>query len=144
MLFRSTVEDLVATALSYEVGTGGMLPGFDEAVAGVSAGEERTFTFTPEAGEYAGKDIEVTVKVTTVRERELPPADDDFAQLASEFDTIDELKADLRERLARVKVLEQGYAARERVAEALMAATELPVPEGVVAQQVEEIGRAHV
>jgi len=133
-----SVEDLEATALSYEIGTGGMLPGFDEAVEGASAGDERTFTFTPEGGEYADKDITVTVKVSTVRERELPAADDDFAQLASEFDTIDELKDDLRTRLGRVKLLEQGYAAREKVAEALLAAVEIPVPEGAVAQQVDD------
>ncbi len=132
------VEDLDASAMSYEVGTGGMLPGFDEAVEGASAGDERTFAFTPEGGEFEGKDISVTIKLTTVRERELPDADDDFAQLASEFDTIDELKDDLRERLGRVKLLEQGYAAREKVAEALLAATEVPVPEGAVTQQVEE------
>lgn len=132
------VEDLQATAMSYEVGTGGMLPGFDEAVEGAAAGDERTFTFTPEGGEYADKAIEVTVKVSTVRERELPAADDDFAQLASEFDTIDELKADLRERLGRVKLLEQGYAAREKVAEALLAATDVPVPESAIAQQVDD------
>ena len=82
--------------------------------------------------------IEVTVEVTTVRERVLPEADDAFAQLASEFDTIDELKADLRTRLAGVKTLEQGYAAREKVAEALLAATEVPIPEGAIAQQVED------
>jgi trigger factor len=132
------VEDLVASALSYELGTEGMLPGFDEAIEGASAGDTRTFTFTPDGGEFEGKDIAVTVAVTTVRERVLPEADDAFAQLASEFDTIDELKADLRSRLAGVKVLEQGYAAREKVAEALLAATEVPIPEGAIAQQVED------
>jgi len=132
------VEDLVASALSYELGTEGMLPGFDEALEGASAGDTRTFTFTPDGGEFEGKDITVTVEVSTVRERVLPEADDAFAQLASEFDTIDELKADLRTRLAGVKVLEQGYAAREKVAEALLAATEVPIPEGAIAQQVED------
>lgn len=132
------VEDLVATALSYELGQGGMLPGFDEAVDGASAGDVRTFVFTPEGGEYADKEISVEVKVLTVRERELPAADDDFAQLASEFDTIDELRADLQDRLAKVKLLEQGYAAREKVAEALIEAVDLPVPEGAVQQQIEE------
>ncbi|HSN11970.1 MAG TPA: trigger factor [Propionibacteriaceae bacterium] len=134
----ASVEDLTATALSYELGTEGMLPGFDEAVQGASAGETRTFTFTPEGGEYEGKEITVTVVVTTVRERVLPEADDSFAQLASEFDTMDELRDDLRTRLVRVKKLEQGYAAREKVAEALLAATDVPVPEGVIAQQVED------
>ncbi len=134
----SPVEDLVATALSYELGTEGMLPGFDEALEGASAGDTRSFTFTPEAGEYEGKEIAVTVVVSTVRERVLPEADDAFAQLASEFDTIEELRDDLRTRLAGVKRLEQGYAAREKVAEALLAATDVPVPDGVIAQQVEE------
>ncbi|MBI1378651.1 MAG: trigger factor [Frankiales bacterium] len=132
------VEDLEAKALSYELGTDGMLPGFDEALEGVSAGETRTFAFTPETGEYEGRDITVTVVVSGVRERVLPTADDDFAQLASEFDTIDELRADLRERVGRVKLLEQAYAAREKVAEALLAATEIALPEGVITQQVED------
>jgi trigger factor len=132
------VEDLDATALSYELGTQGMLPGFDAALEGASAGDTRTFTFTPDAGEFSGRDISVTVVVGTVRERSLPEADDSFAQLASEFDTIAELRADLSERVARVKLLEQGYAAREKVAEALLAATEIPLPEGVITQQVED------
>jgi trigger factor len=132
------VEDLVASALSYELGTEGMLPGFDEALEGAVAGDTRTFAFTPEAGEFEGKEITVTVVVSSVRERVLPEADDSFAQLASEFDTIEELRDDLRTRLARVKVLEQGYAAREKVAEALLEATDVPVPEGVIAQQVED------
>jgi trigger factor len=132
------VEDLDASAMSYELGTEGLLPGFDEALEGASAGETRTFTFTPDTGEFEGKDITVTVAVTTVRERELPAADDAFAQLASEFDTIDELREDIRTRVARVKLLEQGYAAREKVADALLDATELPLPEGVIAQQIGE------
>jgi len=133
-----SVEDLDAKALSYELGTEGMLPGFDEAVDGAVAGDSRTFTFTPDAGEYDGRDITVTVVVTTVRERVLPDADDDFAQLASEFDTIEELRDDVRTRVGRVKLLEQGYAAREKVAEALLAATEIPMPEGVITQQVDD------
>ncbi len=132
------VEDLVASAMSYELGADSMIPGFDDAVAGASAGEQRTFTFTPDVGEFEGKDIEVTVTVSTVRERSLPEANDDFAQLASEFDTLDELKADLRERVGRVKVLEQGYAAREKVAEALMASVDVPLPDGVIAAQVDD------
>jgi trigger factor len=132
------VEDLSATALSAELGKGSILPGFDDAVLGAEAGEARTFTFVPEIGELEGKELEVTVSVVAVRERELPDADDDFAQLASEFDTIEELRADLRERLGRMRLLEQGYAARDKVAEALLAATEVPVPDTVVTQQVEE------
>jgi trigger factor len=133
-----TIEDLVASALSYELGTDGMLPGFDEALEGASAGDVRTFTFVPEVGEHQGQDIEVTVTVSGVRERELPAADDSFAQLASEFDTIDELRDDLRTRLGRVKLMEQGYAARDKVATALIESVEVPIPEGVVAQQIDD------
>jgi trigger factor len=132
------VEDLVGTAMSYELGTDGMLPGFDDAVEGAEPGETRTFTFTPDGGEFAGKPLEVTVVVTQVRERILPDADDSFAQLASEFDTLDELKADIAERLSRVKLLEQGYAAREKVGDALLEAVELPLPENAIQQQIDD------
>jgi trigger factor len=132
------VEDLVGSALSYELGTDGMLPGFDDAVTGAAAGETRTFTFTPEAGEFEGKELSVDVTVTTVRERALPEADDAFAQLASEFDTIDELRDDLRERLGRVKLLEQGYAARDKLAELLVESVDFPLPEGVINQQIDD------
>jgi len=133
-----TVDDLQGSAMSYELGTDGMLPGFDEAVSGAEAGETRTFVFTPEVGEYADKGLDVSVVVSQVRERVLPDADDSFAQLASEFDTIDELRDDIRERLAKVKVLEQGYAAREKVAEALIAMSDVPVPDSFLEQQVED------
>ena len=134
----AVVEDLVGSALSYELGTDGMLPGFDDAITGAGAGETRTFAFTPEAGEFEGKELSVDVTVTTVRERALPEADDAFAQLASEFDNIDELRDDLRERLGRVKLLEQGYAARDKLAELLVDSIDFPLPEGVIAQQIDD------
>ena len=134
----AVVEDLVGSALSYELGTDGMLPGFDDAITGAEAGETRTFAFTPEAGEFEGKELSVDVTVTTVRERALPEADDAFAQLASEFDTIDELRDDLRERLGRVKLLEQGYAARDKLAELLVESVDFPLPEGVIAAQIDD------
>ena len=133
-----TVDDLQGTAMSYELGTDGMLPGVDAAVAGAEAGETRTFVFTPEVGEYAGQGLDVSVVVSQVRERVLPDADDSFAQLASEFDTIEELRADIRERLAKVKSLEQGYAAREKVAEALIAMSDVPVPQSFLDAQVDD------
>jgi trigger factor len=134
----TAVDDLNASAMSYELGTDGMLPGFDEALEGASAGDTRTFAFTPDTGEWEGKEITVSVAVASVRERALPEADDSFAQLASEFDTIDELRDDLRTRVGRVKLLEQGYAAREKVAQALLDAVDLPMPEGVIEQQIED------
>ncbi len=134
----SSVEDLSGHALSYELGTDGMLPGFDDAVRGATAGETRTFEFTPEGGEYVGRPLTVNVTVSAVRERALPAADDDFAQLASEFDTIGELREDIRTRLGRVRVLEQGMQARGKVHEALLGLVDFPLPEGVVRQEVED------
>jgi trigger factor len=134
----TSVEDLSGQALSYELGTDGMLPGFDDAVRGATAGETRTFEFTPEGGEYVGRPLTVNVTVSAVRERVLPEADDDFAQLASEFDTIGELRDDISTRLGRVRVLEQGMQARGKVHEALVGLVDFPIPEGVVRQEVEE------
>ena len=133
------IDDLSASALSFEVGgKDEPLPGFDVAVRGAVAGETRSFSFPAEAGQYAGKDIDVTVTVEKVRERELPAADDDFALMASEFDTMDELTADIRARLTRMKRLEQGVQARTRLHEALVDSVDFPLPESVIAREVEE------
>lgn len=131
------VEEARTTGLSYQVGSGELIDGIDEAIVGASAGDTRTFTTTLVAGEHAGQQAEVTVVVGAVKERELPAADDDFAQLASEFDTLDELRADLRERLGKVKGMQQGVQARDRVLESLLEATEVPLPQAVVDSEVE-------
>lgn len=132
------VPDLNANALSYELGTDGMLPGFDDAVRGAKADEERSFVFTPEGGEHVGKGIVVTVTVKAVRERILPALDDEFAQMASEFDTVAELKADVEERLSRLKRLEQGYQARDKVQAALLDVVDFPLPEAALAAEYED------
>ena len=132
------IDDLTASALSYELGTDGMLPGFDEAVRGAAPGESRTFEFVPEVGEFEGKPLSVTVTVTTVRERTLPELDDSFAQLASEFDTVDELREDQRRRLERIALLQQGVEARGTLHEALLDLVEMPMPETVIAQEVDD------
>ena len=131
------VEDASTTGLSYEVGSGELVDGIDDALVGVEAGGTATFTTTLLAGEHSDQDAEVTVTVQSVKERELPAADDDFAQLASEFDTLDELRDDLRERLGRVKKMQQAVQARDKVLEALLAATEVPLPEAVVESEIE-------
>jgi len=123
--------------MSYEVGSGTLMPGLDEALVGASAGEERAFQTELVAGEHAGRTADVTVTVRSVKEKELPALDDDFAQTASEFDTLDELRADLRGRLEQVKALEQGTQARDRVLEALLAATDVPLPDSAVRSEVE-------
>lgn len=126
------IAELATTDLSYQIGSGELVEGIDDALVGATQGEERTFTTTLAVGERAGQQVEVTVKVRAVKERELPAADDEFAQLASEFDTFEELRNDLRTRLGRVKSLQQGAQAREEVLKALLAATEVPLPESVV------------
>jgi trigger factor len=133
------VADLNATALSFEVGgKEEPLPGFDAAVRGAGAGEVRSFSFPAEAGQYSGKDIDVTVTVEKVRERELPLADDDFALLASEFDTIAELRADVATRLGRMKRLEQGVQARQRLHDLLVESVDFPLPESLVERERED------
>ena len=131
------VEDATTTGFSYQVGQGGLIDGIDEAIEGLSAGEEATFTSRLVAGEFADQDAEITVRVTAVKERQLPDADDEFAQLASEFDTLEELTADLRERLGRVRRMEQVTQARDKVLDAIVDATDVPLPETVVKAEVD-------
>ena len=122
--------------VNYQVGSGTMLPGIDEALAGLSAGETSTFTAPLAGGERAGDESQITVTVQAVKERSLPELDDDFAQLASEFDSLDELRDSLREQAGTTKKYEQGLQARERLLEHLVAVTEVPVPEGLIAEEV--------
>jgi trigger factor len=131
------VDDLSGSALSYELGTDGMLPGFDDAVRGAAKDDERTFEFVPSNGDWTGIPLTVTATVKAVRERDLPALDDDFAQLASEFDTVAELRDDVASRLVRVKRLEQGAEARRNVLQALLDAVDIPLPEAVISAEVE-------
>ncbi len=124
------------SGVSYQIGAGNMLEGLDEALTGLSADETTTFTSNLAGGEHAGDEATVTVTATSVKERELPEADDDFAQMASEFDTLDELKADLREQVASSKTSTQAVAARDALLEKLLEAVEIPVPQGVVEAEV--------
>ncbi|WP_395657563.1 trigger factor [Nocardioides sp.] len=131
-----TVPGAEVNGMSYRVGRGGMLDGLDEALTGMAAGDEKTFTSQLVGGDLVGEDVEVQVSVTQVQEQELPELDDEFAQLASEFDTLDELTADVRERLGRGKRLEQAAAARDAVLEALLDKVEVPLPEVVVTDEL--------
>ncbi|MFH8606376.1 trigger factor [Streptomyces sp. NPDC018029] len=131
------LEDGVAKDVSYTIGSGELLEGIDDAVKGLEAGGEATFTSELKGGSAAGKESEVTVKVTQVAKRELPELDDDFAQLASEFDTLDELKADSRKRLENMKQYDQATQAQERVLEKLLELVEVPVPEKLLADEIQ-------
>lgn len=120
--------------MSYKVGRGGMLDGLDEAIEGLSAGESKDFTSELVGGDLVGENVDVTVKVSAVQQQELPELDDEFAQMASEFDTVDELVADVRARLERGKRLEQAAAARDAVLEVLLEKVSIPLPETMVTE----------
>ncbi|MFF3937939.1 trigger factor [Streptomyces phaeofaciens] len=130
------LEDGIASGVSYTIGSGELLDGIDDAVKGLEAGGEATFTSELKGGSAAGKEAEVSVKVTQVAARELPELDDEFAQLASEFDTLDELKADSRKRLENMKQYDQATQAQERVLEKLLELVEVPVPEKLLEDEV--------
>jgi trigger factor len=130
------VEGGEVTGYSYKLGSGEMLEGIDEALRGLSAGEEKTFTSSLLGGDLAGEEVDVTVKLSAVKEQELPELDDDFAQTASEFDTVAELRDDVATRLERGKRLEQAAAARDAVLEQLLDSAEIPLPESVVTEEL--------
>jgi trigger factor len=126
-----------ANDISYEVGSDKMIDGLDEKLIGMKAGDVKTFE-TKLIGQQEDEKGEVTATVKAVKERELPPVDDAFAKLASEFDTLAELKADFVTRLERVKKMEQGAQARDRLVEKLLADNEIPVPDNLVELEVND------
>jgi len=125
-----------AEGVSYEVGSGELLEGTDEAIESLTAGEDTTFTSKLIGGEHAGEDAEVSLTVKAVKERELPEADDDFAQMASEFDTIAELRDSLGEQATSRGAFEQASKARDKVLDVLLEQVEIPVPEQLIEDEV--------
>ncbi|MFL6089750.1 MAG: trigger factor [Aeromicrobium sp.] len=132
------VEGAQAEGLPYTIGSGALLDGLDEAVTGLSAGDETTFATTLVGGELKGQDVDVTVKLTDVKERQLPDLDDDFAATAGDFENLDELTADLRERLTRAKRMEQAAEARDNVLTEIVDKVDVPLPESLVSGEVDE------
>ncbi|MFM8921539.1 MAG: trigger factor [Candidatus Nanopelagicaceae bacterium] len=129
------VEGGTANDISYEVGSNSMVEGLDEAVVGLKVDESKIFETTL-LGMQEGETGSVTVTVKSVKERELPTLDDAFAKLASEFDTLAELKEDISKRLERVKALEQGAQARDKLVDKLLSELEIPVPEKLVEEEI--------
>jgi trigger factor len=125
-----------ANAISYELGSGELIEGIDEALDTLTAGETTTFESKLLGGDNEGETAEITVTLNAVKERELPDADDDFAQIASQFDTISELKKDLKEQLQKSKVFEQGVQARDMVVDELLKSVEIPVPQKLIDDEV--------
>ncbi|GAA4695820.1 trigger factor [Nocardioides conyzicola] len=130
------VDGAEVSGMSYRVGRGGMIDGLDEALVGLAAGDEKIFTSQLVGGDLVGEGVDVAVAVTQVQEQELPELDDEFAQLASEFDTVEELTEDVRERLGRGRRLEQAAAARDAVLEALLETVDVPLPDTIVADEL--------
>ncbi|WP_104165304.1 trigger factor [Arthrobacter sp. SX1312] len=139
-LTASVGDDEVDSAqdLSYQIGSGTMLEGMDEAVTGLSTDEDATFETKLAGGEHAGADAQVKVVVKAVKERELPAVDDEFAQLASEFDTAEELRADLSKQASESKLMDQGVEARDKVLDKLVELVAVPVPASVIDEQLEQ------
>lgn len=131
------VPGAAAQGLSHEVGSGRLIAGLDEALVGLSVDESKEFTARLATGEHAGKDAQVTVTVKSVKQRELPEPDDEFAQLASEFDTIEELRSNLREQVGRTKRAQQAEAIRDAAIDTLLEQVDIPLPEAIVMAQVD-------
>ena len=131
------VEDAQASGISYEVGSGSMLEGLDEALAGMAAGETKIFSAELAGGKLAGMSADVSVTVNSVKTKELPDLDDDFAQSASEFDTVGELRAGTRKQLQAMRRAGQAGQARERALDALLGRIDIPLPERVIDQEIE-------
>lgn len=132
-----SLEDATAEGVTYKLGAGGMLDGLDEAVIGLKAGESKDFTSTLVGGPLKGQEADITVTVQKVQEQELPALDDEFAQMVSQFDTVDEMRADLRDSLVRMARLEQAATARDKVLEAVLAKVEIPLPQGLADNELE-------
>jgi trigger factor len=133
----SPVEDAQASGLSYEVGSGNMLDGLDEALPGMSSGDTATFRTELAGGEYAGQEADVTVTVHSVKVKELPELDDEFAQAASEFDTLDELRSATTTQLSAMRRGSQAEQARERSLDAVLGQLDLPLPENLVREEID-------
>lgn len=129
------VPGAAAEGLSHEVGSGRLIDGLDDALIGMSVDESKEFTAKLATGEHAGQDARVTVTVKTIKQRELPDPDDEFAQLASEFDTIDELRTNLRDQVARIKRAQQAEKIQQATMDALLEQVDVPLPEAIVQAQ---------
>ncbi|GAA1298468.1 trigger factor [Planotetraspora silvatica] len=133
----NNLEEQQAADVSYEVGAGSVLQGLDDALDGMSADEEKTFRTTLVGGENAGEEADVIINVKSVKEKVLPELDDEFAQLASEFDTLDELKDSIREQARRNKLIEQVVQTRDKALEALLGQIDIPLPDSALKAEID-------
>jgi trigger factor len=125
-----------ATNISYEIGSGNLLDGIDEALDTLTAGESTTFVSKLVGGDLAGQDAQISVTLNSVKDRELPKLDDEFAKLYSEFDTVKELKAGIEQQIARSKSYGQGIQARDLLTDILLDLIDVPVSDEVIEADV--------
>ncbi|GLW10870.1 trigger factor [Microtetraspora sp. NBRC 13810] len=131
------IEEQQASEVSYEVGAGSVLQGLDDALLGMSADEEKTFTSNLVGGANAGEEAEISIKVKSVKEKVLPELEDEFAQLASEFDTLEELRGSLSEQVRRTKLLDQVVQVREKAVDALLEKLDIPLPDSALTTEID-------
>ncbi|MEL4505988.1 trigger factor [Luteococcus sp. H138] len=131
------LEDATAEGIQYKLGSGGMLEGMDEAITGLKAGESKTFTSKLLGGGHRDEEADIKVTVTKVQEQQLPEVDDEFAQMISQFDTADEMRADMRSTLENMARLEQAADARDKVLEAVIAKTDFELPKNLVEAEIQ-------
>lgn len=127
------------SGVSYQIGSASMLEGMDEALNGMKAEETNEFKSTLKGGDHEGEEADVTLTLHKVKERELPEADDDFAQMASEFDTIGELRSDLRGNVEKMRLQQQALEAREKLQDYLVDNTDFPLPQAFIDSEVDRL-----
>ena len=125
------------------VGSGSFIPGFEEQLVGVKAGEEKevkvTFPEDYHAKDLAGKEAVFKCKVNEIKVKELPEANDEFAQDVSEFDTLAEYKEDLKKKLTERKEAAAKNAKEAAAVEAAVANAEMDIPDAMVDGQVRQM-----
>ncbi len=130
----STID--TANSISYEVGSGQLIDGIDEALDTLTAGEVTTFESKLLGGDRVGETALIEITVLSVKERELPDANDEFAQISSQFDTIAELREDMKVQVQRKGVFQQAQQARNKLVEKLLEELSIPLPQSVVDDEV--------
>lgn len=130
------VDEATTEGLSYEIGQGDLIDGLDTALRGMKTGEDNEFTAKIRSGEHKDEEATISVHVQQTKERKLPELDEEFVQMASEFDTVEELRESTKSQVEESKKAEQATAIRDAVLEKALADASFPLPEGVVNEQV--------
>lgn len=129
------IEDASTEGLSYSIGDDNLIKGLDTALRGMKTGEDNEFTSTIQSGEHKDEEATFKVHVQQTKERKLPDMDDEFAQMASEYDTIEELREATKTEVEESKKAEQAGQIRDEVLKAALADVDFELPQSVVDEQ---------